>query len=112
MSASVPEDRSVSSMVEVAADPATAFSVFTEEVDLWRVRGPINHHAGGRVLAMRCEPGVGGRLLEVYDDTTSDALELGRITTWDPGRRLAWTSSLDDVVTEVDFEPTATGTLV
>ena len=39
-----------------------AFAVFTEEVDLWWVRGPINHHAGGRMRAMRCEPGVGGRL--------------------------------------------------
>ena len=112
MSASVPEDRSVSSMVEVAADPATAFSVFTEELDLWWVRGPINHHASGRVLAMRCEPGVGGRLLEVYDDTTGDALELARITVWEPGHRLAWTSSIDEVRTEVRFEPSGAGTVV
>jgi uncharacterized glyoxalase superfamily protein PhnB len=112
MSESAPEDRSVSSTVEVAVDPGTAFSVFTEELDLWWVRGPINHHAGGRALAMRCEPGVGGRLLEVYDDATGDALELARITAWEPGNRLAWTSSLDDVRTEVRFEPSGTGTLV
>jgi uncharacterized glyoxalase superfamily protein PhnB/uncharacterized protein YndB with AHSA1/START domain len=110
--AASPEDRSVTSEVEVAVDPDTAFSAFTEELDLWWVRGPINHHAGGRVLAMRCEPGVGGRLLEVYDDTIGDALELGRITAWEPGRRLAWTSSLDDVRTEVRFERAGTGTLV
>jgi uncharacterized glyoxalase superfamily protein PhnB len=107
-----PQDRSVISTVEVAVDPDTAFAAFTEELDLWWVRGPINHHAGGRVLAMRCEPGVGGRLLEVYDDTTGDALELGRITVWEPGKRLAWTSSLDDVRTEVRFEPSETGTIV
>lgn len=59
----------VSSEVEVAVDPDTAFVAFTEELDLWWVRGPINHHAAGRCLAMRCEPGVGGRLLEVYDVT-------------------------------------------
>jgi uncharacterized glyoxalase superfamily protein PhnB len=106
------DDRSVSSSVEVAVDPDTAFTVFTEELDLWWVRGPINHHASGRVLALRCEPGVGGRLLEVYDDTTGDALELGRITAWEPGRRLAWTSSIDDVRTEVLFEPAGAGTLV
>lgn len=106
------EDRSTSSMVEVAVDPDTAFSVFTEELDLWWVRGPINHHASGRALAMRCEPGVGGRLLEVYDDTTGDALELARITTWEPGKRLAWTSSIDDVRTEVRFEPSNAGTVV
>jgi len=112
MSESVPEEHSISSAVEVAVDPATAFSVFTEELDLWWVRGPINHHAGGRALAMRCEPGVGGRLLEVYNETTGDALELARITAWEPGNRLAWTSSIDDVRTEVRFEPSDAGTLV
>jgi hypothetical protein len=103
---------SVSSRVEVGVDPGTAFSVFTEELDLWWVRGPINHHAAGRVLAMRCEPGVGGRLLEVYDDGTGDALELARITVWEPGQRLAWRSSIDDVETEVRFTAAGTGTVV
>src|SRR6516165_7109598 len=105
-------DTMVSSEVEVAVDPGTAFAAFTDELDLWWVRGPINHHAAGRMLAMRCEPGVGGRLLEVYDDTTGDALELGRITAWEPGRLLAWTSSIDEVSTEVRFEPSGAGTLV
>lgn len=112
MSQAVPEDRSVTSTVEVAVDPGTAFAVFTEELDLWWVRGPINHHAAGRALAMRCEPGVGGRLLEVYDDTTGDALELARITAWEPGKLLAWTSSLDDVRTEIHFERSEAGTVV
>ena len=103
---------SVSSHVEVGVRPEMAFSVFTEELDLWWVRGPINHHAAGRVLAMRCEPGVGGRLLEVYDDATGEALELARITVWEPGKRLAWQSSIDDVETEVCFSPTGTGTVV
>ena len=61
-------DTMVSSEVEVAVDPDIAFTAFTSELDLWWVRGPINHFAGGRALAMRCEPGVGGRLLEVYED--------------------------------------------
>ena len=47
----------------------------------------------GRALAMRCETGVGGRLLEVYDDASGDTLELARITAWEPGRRLGWRSS-------------------
>ena len=106
------DDRSVTSTVEVAVDPQTAFSAFTTELDLWWVRGPINHHAGGRVLAMRCEPGVGGRLLEVYDDTTGDGLELARITSWEPGRALAWRSSVDDVQTEVRFDASEAGTVV
>jgi uncharacterized glyoxalase superfamily protein PhnB len=103
------QDTMVSSEVEVAVDPDTAFAAFTEELDLWWVRGPINHFAGGRALAMRCEPGVGGRLLEVYED---DALELGRITAWEPGKRLAWRSSLDDVNIDVSFAPADAGCLV
>jgi hypothetical protein len=102
------EDQTVSSEVEVAVDPDTAFAAFTEELDLWWVRGPINHFAGGRAMAVRCEPGVGGRLLEVYED---DALELGRITTWEPGKRLAWRSSVDDVNIDVSFAPAGGGCL-
>ncbi len=105
------DNRSTSSSVEVPVGASTAFAAFTEEVDLWWVRGPINHHAPGRVVAMRIEPGVGGRLLEVYDEA-EDALELARITAWEPGKRLAWQSSLDDVETEVDFEASDTGTTV
>lgn len=106
------EDRSVTSQVEVPTDPATAFVAFTEELDLWWVRGPINHHSAGRVRELRCEPGVGGRLLEVYDDTPGGALELARITVWEPGRRLAWCSSLDDVETEVQFDASGPNTMV
>lgn len=40
--------------------------MFTDELDLWWVRARINHFSGGRMRAMRCEPEVGGRLLEVY----------------------------------------------
>ena len=74
------EARSVSAEVEVAVDAPTAFSAFTEEMDLWWVRGPINFFDASRAVAMTCEPGVGGRILEVYDEAAGDALELGRIT--------------------------------
>jgi len=63
-----------------------------------------------RALGMRCEPGVGGRLVEVYDGATGEGYELGRITVWEPGKRLAWASSVDDVEIEVRFEATASGT--
>jgi uncharacterized glyoxalase superfamily protein PhnB len=108
----VSERRSVRSEVEVAVDPATAFVAFTEEMDLWWRRGPINFYDAARAVARRCEPGVGGRLLEVYDEATGDALELGRFTAWEPGVRLGWRSSLDDVVTEVCFDPAGAGTRV
>jgi hypothetical protein len=106
------DSRSRSSTVEVAADALTAFTAFTDELDLWWVRGPINAYDAGRLVEMRCEPGVGGRILEVYDAESGEGLELARITVWDPGSRLAWKSSLDDVTIDVHFEPTATGTTV
>jgi uncharacterized glyoxalase superfamily protein PhnB len=106
------EPRSVSSQVEVAADPKTAFSAFTEEMNLWWVRGPINFFDSSRAVAVVCEPGVGGRIIEVYDEATGEGLELARISAWHPGERLAWRSSVDDVEVEVRFEPTAAGTLV
>ncbi len=98
----------VSSEVEVGVDPATAFTVFTEEIDLWWLRGPINFWSdGGRVAEVRCEPGVGGRILEVLDDRAAgEVLVRACITVWEPGSRLAWTSALDDVSTEVTFVPT------
>jgi uncharacterized glyoxalase superfamily protein PhnB len=99
-------------MVEVAADPLTAFTAFTDELDLWWVRGPINAYDSGRLVEMRCEPGVGGRILEVYDAERAEGLELARITVWEPGSRLAWKSSLDDVTIDVRFDPSATGTIV
>lgn len=39
-------------------------------------------------------------------------LELARITASEPGTRLAWQSSLDDVETEIRFDPSAGGTTV
>ena len=51
------DDRSRSSIVEVAADPLTTFTAFTDELDLWWVRGPINAFDAGRLVELRCEPG-------------------------------------------------------
>jgi hypothetical protein len=100
------------SEVVVSLDPATAFDVFTQEIDYWWLRGPINNWDSARVTEIRCEPGIGGRLLEIYDEAAGDMLELARITTWEPGRRLAWDSLVDDVHIDVGFEPTAAGTRV
>jgi uncharacterized glyoxalase superfamily protein PhnB len=105
-------DTAVSCEVEVAVDPGTAFHAFTDEMDHWWMRTPISYYDSARAIARRCEPGVGGRILEVYDDATDDVLELGRITVWEPGVRLQWLSSVDDVEVDVRFAPTADGTNV
>lgn len=106
------DDPSLSSQVKVRLDSASAFAVFTEELDLWWVRGPINGFESGKLVAMRCEPGVGGRLMEFYDEATGEGLELARITEWEPGRHLSWQSSLDDVRIDVWFDATPDGTIV
>jgi uncharacterized glyoxalase superfamily protein PhnB len=108
----VSDARSRSSEVEVRVDPLTAFTAFTEELDLWWVRGPINSYGAGKLVAMHCEPGIGGRLLEVYDRDSGEGLELARITAWEPGEHVAWQSSLDDVRIDARFEPSENGTLV
>jgi uncharacterized glyoxalase superfamily protein PhnB len=102
-------DESASATVNVSVDPKNAFAAFTAEIDSWWVRGPINFFDSGRAVAMRIEPGVGGRVLEVYED---DALELGRITVWEPGERLAYESLVDDTEVDVRFEAAADGTRV
>ena len=102
-------ERSATAEVEVAADPSRAFDTFTNEIDAWWVRGAINFFDAARAIEMKIEPGVDGRVLEVYE---GDALELGRITAWEPGTRLAYRSSVDDSEVDVRFEPVAAGTRV
>ena len=103
-------DRSASASVKVTVDPMSAFTAFTDEIDSWWVRGPINFFDSGRAVAMRIEPGVGGRVLEIYDDARGEALELGQITVWEPGVQLAYRSLVDDTEVDVRFEAVEDGT--
>jgi hypothetical protein len=101
--------KSATAEVQVSVDPAQAFAAFTDEIDAWWVRGPINFFDAARAVGMKMEPGVDGRVLEVYD---GDALELGRITAWEPGAHLAYRSSVDDSEIDVRFEAIEGGTRV
>jgi uncharacterized protein YndB with AHSA1/START domain len=76
--------------VTVAADPATAFDLFTREVDLWWRHGPKYRFRGRKPGVMRFDPGVGGRLVEVYDEAAGDLYEVGRVLQWEPGARLGF----------------------
>jgi hypothetical protein len=85
----ISDDRvTVTSHVGVA--PAVAFDLFTREVDTWWRRGPRYRHGGARKGVMRFEPGVGGRLVESYDEAAGDLLEIGRVRVWEPARRLVF----------------------
>jgi uncharacterized glyoxalase superfamily protein PhnB len=105
-------EKSATASVKVSVDPSSAFTAFTDEIDSWWVRGPINFFDSTRAVAMRIEPGVGGRVLEVYDDERGEALELGRITAWEPGAQLAYRSSVDDTEVDVRFDAVDDGTRV
>jgi hypothetical protein len=85
--------------IDVALDPATAFAVFTDEIDAWYQRDRHTLYDSRRAVAIRFEPGVGGRLVEVYDAATGDGREMGRVTAWEPGRRLVF---VDQRETEVE----------
>jgi uncharacterized glyoxalase superfamily protein PhnB len=102
-------DATVRVHVDVRVDPEAAFRVFTEEIDLWWVRGPANFYDGARARGMRFEPGVGGRLLQV--NAGAEDRELGRITAWEPGALLAYETG-DGAAVEVRFEAASDGTRV
>lgn len=100
----------------VAVDPATAFAIFTEEVDRWWRRGPRHRFRPGRDGTLAFEPGAGGRLVEVY--APGDEHEVGEVRVWEPGRRLvfAWRgvgfAPGEETEVEVRFERAAAGTRV
>lgn len=99
---------SMTEVIDVQADPMTAFTVFTDEFDQWWGNGPIDAYASWRLVERRIEPGVGGHLVEDYGD---EQLVTGTITIWEPGARLAWTTR-NDVTIDVTFEARASGTRV
>lgn len=95
-----------SASVTVGVDPDTAFTIFTDEMDLWHVRSPISFYDSARAIGQRCEPGVGGRVMEVYED---GVMEIARITVWERGKRLSWKDSHDDVEVDIWFDPAPDG---
>lgn len=105
MSAPAPVPASVRVTVTVAVDPATAFEVFTGEIERWYRRGvaSMGGPAADPGRTLRFEPGVGGRLLEVDPgDPAHEPVERARVTVWEPGRRLVFVDRRDTEV-EVVF---------
>jgi uncharacterized protein YndB with AHSA1/START domain len=96
--------------LRVAAPQAVAFRVFTEGIDGWWRHGKKYRIAEPSV--MHLSPGLGGRLTEtVTRGGKTRTFEIGRVTTWDPPRRLVMTwravnfrESDPDTEVEVTFE--------
>jgi uncharacterized protein YndB with AHSA1/START domain len=104
--------------VTVEVPPEQAFALFTEDIGLWWRRDTAYWNDRARGVSVRIEPGVGGRFIEVYDLDTGSGMEVGHVTAWEPGRRLAltWTQvgwpEGASTQLEITFEPAATGTRV
>jgi uncharacterized protein YndB with AHSA1/START domain len=102
----------------IDVEPEAAFALFTEEVDAWWKKGPRYRFGRGEEGVLRFEPGLGGRLVEVFDEETGEHFEVGRIVAWDPGARLAfqWRSpdfaAGEKTEVEVLFEAARGGTSV
>lgn len=76
--------------LRVPADPARAFEAFTREIASWWQPNrlfQITRHGDGE---LEFEPGPGGRLVTRL--TNGETFEIGRISVWEPGKRLvfAW----------------------
>ena len=118
MSAPSPDD-AVTASTTVAVDPATAFDVFTQEVDAWWKQGPRFRTGAPGASTLHFEPRAGGRLLERFDDDErAEPFVLARITAWQPPERLLLEmfgrdfGPNDKTEVEILFEPFDTGTRV
>ena len=89
--------------IDVAVDPATAFAVFTEEIDTWWKRGRAYRTSDRSSILF--EPGPEGRLVEVRSDKGSTR-EIGAVLVWEPAHRLVFewkgVAFRGEEVTEVD----------
>ena len=102
--------------LRVSATPARAFEVFAGDIGRWWRPNPLFRftlHAPG-VLSF--EPGPEGRLIET--SPTGEIFEIGRITAWEPGVRLAFAWRQESFAAgqlthvEVRFEPVGDQTRV
>lgn len=102
--------------LRVKASPLEAFDVFTEEIGLWwRPNGLFQLTPRGDGV-LRFEPGEGGRL--VTELPNGKVFEIGRVTAWAPGERLAFSwrqgtfAPEQTTQVEVRFEPVGDETRV
>jgi uncharacterized protein YndB with AHSA1/START domain len=102
--------------LRVAATPQRAFDVFTREIASWWRPNTLFRFTPRSPGRLAFEPSLGGAFTETLPN--GKVFEIGRITAWEPGSRLAFTwrqatftpSQITHV--EVRFEPIGEGTRV
>jgi len=91
------------------ATPQRAFEVFTREISAWWQASSLFRFTPRSPGVVSFEPGVGGRFMETFAD--GEIFEIGRLTVWEPGRRLAFSwrqasfNAGELTHVEVSFEP-------
>ena len=75
--------------LRVGVSPLRAFEAFTADIGNWWVPNPLFRLTPRGDGCLRFEPGESGRLVATFDD--GSAFEVGRISIWRPGERLALT---------------------
>ena len=97
--------------LRVGASPSRAFEAFTEEIGEWWRPHPLFQLTPDGDGYLRFEPGEGGRLIATLGN--GKQFEVGRITVWKPGERLALTwrqaTFAPDQSTELDVRFEAIG---
>lgn len=102
--------------LRVPGPPDRAFAAFTGEIAKWWRPNSLFRFARGSPGALAFEPRIDGRFIET--SPSGEVFEIGRITAWEPGAKLAFTwrqeSFAPEQVThvEVRFEPTGDETRV
>ncbi|MGH8779947.1 SRPBCC family protein [Paraburkholderia sp.] len=99
--------------LRVAVSPQQAFDVFTQEIGAWWQPNDLFQFTpqGRGVLSFERDAIDDGRLIETQPD--GSVFEIGRITAWEPGERLAFewrqASFAADQLTHVDVRFEAVG---
>lgn len=102
--------------LRVPADPARAFDAFTQEIGSWWQPDPLFQLTPQGDGQLVFEPGCNGRLITRLP--SGAVFEIGRISVWEPGRRLvfAWRHAsftpAQTTEVEVTFEPVGDETRV
>lgn len=102
--------------LRVPADPARAFEAFTREISSWWRPDPLFQITPQGDGELAFEPGAGGRLITYLDK--GETFEIGRISVWEPGKRLVFSwrhasfSPEQSTEIEVRFEPVGNETRV
>lgn len=102
--------------LRVPASPVRAFKAFTEEIGTWWEPSALFQITPRGDGTLAFEPGAGGRLFTTL--ASGKVFEIGRVSVWEPGRRLVfqWRQATfrpeQSTEVEVSFEPVGEETRV